>query len=191
MHMLDKRRDADAFERAAAPYEKQIYFLCLRLTGNPHDAQDCAQDAMLRAFRAFPTFRGEAKLSTWLYTIAHRACMDALRRRRPDVSLEELAATGWEAEDVSPTPYARLEQSERKRLLEEALRRLPDDQRAALVMVDLQGLPYDEAARALGIPLGTLKSRTARARDALAAQLQTYRELFSACPRHNIGRREQ
>ncbi len=177
------RHSAEAFERLVAPYEKQIYYLCLRIMGNVHDAQDCAQEAMLRAFRAMPGFRGDAKVSTWLYTIAHRACVDALRKRKPEVSLDSLSEEGWDAPDTCPTPYAQLEQSERKRMLEEALKRLSDEQRTAIVLVDLQGLPYDEAAQVLDIPLGTLKSRIARARQALCDILSRQQELFAPSSR--------
>ena len=186
--MGELRSSAAAFEQLVAPYEKQVYYLCLRMMGNTHDAQDCAQDAMLRAFRAFHSFRGEAKVSTWLYTIAHRACVDALRARKPQVSLNTLQEQGWDAEDTAPTPYAQLEQQERKRLLEQALTQLNEEQRAAIVLVDLQGLLYDEAAQVLDIPVGTLKSRIARGRQALAQLLKNYRELFAPSSRPNIER---
>ena len=101
--MGELRSSAAAFEQLVAPYEKQVYYLCLRMMGNAHDAQDCAQDAMLRAFRAFHSFRGEAKVSTWLYTIAHRACVDALRARKPQVSLNTLQEQGWDTE-ICPHP---------------------------------------------------------------------------------------
>ena len=82
--------NAQAFEAAVAPYERQVYFTCLRIMGNPQDAEDCAQEAMLKAYHAFAGFRGDSKASTWLYTIATRCCMDALRRRREVVSLDSL-----------------------------------------------------------------------------------------------------
>lgn len=187
--MGETQHNAEAFERLAAPYERQIYYICLRIMGNEFEAQDCAQDAMLRAFRAMNTFRGDAKISTWLYTIAHRACMDALRKRKADVSLESLSQEGWDPPDTAPTPYAHLEQNERKRLLGEALKRLSDEQRAAVVMVDLQGLSYEEAAQVMEVPLGTLKSRIVRARQALADLLSQYTELFAPNLRHNAERR--
>ena len=68
------RKDADAFEQAVAPYERQVYFTCLRMMGNRQDAEDCAQEAMLKAYKNFSSFRGDSKLSTWLYTIATRCC---------------------------------------------------------------------------------------------------------------------
>ena len=187
--MGETRHSAEAFERLVAPYEKQIYYICLRILGYTFDAQDCAQDAMLRAFRSIGTFRGDAKVSTWLYTIAHRACMDALRKRKEEVSLDGLSEAGWDAPDTGPTPYAQLEASERKRLLAEALKRLNEEQRAAVVMVDLQGLSYEEASQVMDVPLGTLKSRIARGRQTLADLLSHYTELFSPNSRHNTERR--
>lgn len=181
---------ARAFEALVAPYERQVYFVCLRMMGNPEDAQDCAQEALLKAFRAFSSFRGEAKVSTWLYTIATRCCTDALRKRRDVVSLEQLRDEGFELDSDEPSPYLQLEWAERRRLLEEALGGLNADQRQAVVLCDLQGLSYEEAAQALDCPLGTLKSRINRARASLKRQLSAGGELFLDQSRLNGERRE-
>ncbi len=182
------RKNADAFEEAAAPYERQIYFTCLRMMGNPQDAEDCAQEVMLKAFKSFSAFRGKSKFSTWLYTIAVRCCMDALRVRKNDLSLNELQEAGWEKADEGPSPYLQLETAERKRALERGISRLPDDQRFALVLCDLQGMSYDEAASAMECPVGTVKSRLNRARAALKNILSCDPELFSSLQRPNDER---
>ncbi len=181
---------AQDFELAVAPYERQIYFVCLRMMGNPQDAQDCAQEAMLKAYRAFGSFRGEAKLSTWLYTIATRCCTDMLRKRHEPISLDQLREDGYEPESDQPSAYLQLEWAERKRLLHEALGQLPWEQRQALVLCDLQGLSYEEAAQALDCPLGTVKSRINRARGALKRLLTKHAELFVDQSRLNAERRE-
>lgn len=188
--MKDKDRSADAFERVVAPYERQVYFICLRVLGNPQDAQDCAQDAMLRAFRAFSTFRGDAAVSTWLYTIANRACTDFIRKKKVAVSYEAMVEAGWDAASDTPTPYQQLEENERKRLLVSALKQLPDEQRRAVVFVDIQGLDYSEAAQVLRCPVGTLKSRLSRARNNLRNILLHMTEQIPASTRPNNERRE-
>lgn len=181
---------AEAFEQLVAPYERQVYFTCLRIMGNRQDAEDAAQESLLKAFRAFDGFRGEAKVSTWLYTIATRCCLDILRGHRKIISLETLQEEGWEAPSEVPSPYLQMETAERKRLLEAALTLLPDDQRAAIVLCDLQGLSYEEAAQALEAPLGTIKSRINRGRLSLKRHLSASGELFTAEDSLNDERRE-
>lgn len=184
------KKQADAFEKMAAPCERQVYFTCLRILGNQQDAEDCAQETMLRAFRAFSSFREESKFSTWLYTIATRVCMDFLRARKGVLSLDALKDEGWEQADEGPSPYLLLEQSARKELLGKALQLLPEHARAAVVLCDLQGISYEEAAQALDIPVGTLRSRLSRARNGLQKILSQQAELFISPARPIDERRE-
>ncbi|MHC1785676.1 MAG: sigma-70 family RNA polymerase sigma factor [Christensenellales bacterium] len=188
--MAEADHSAQAFEQLAAPHERQIYFVCLRMMGDPQDAQDCAQETFLKAYRAWAGFRGEAAVSTWLYRIAMRCCTDQLRKRHDEVSFDQLREEGYEPPSDEPSPYLQLEALERKRLLEDALRKLPLEQRQVLVLCDLQGLPYEEAAAALDCPLGTLKSRINRARAALKKLLWKDAELFVPHQRLNAERRE-
>lgn len=176
--MIGTDRSPAAFEAAVTPYEKQIYYICLRLMGNQFDAQDCAQEALLRAFRGFASFRGESALMSWLYTIANRTCKDAIRRKKVDMSLDSLQEEGWDAPDPSAGVYLQLEQKERKRLLEQAIAQLPFDQRQTIIFADLQGLDYAQAAQILDIPQGTFKSRLNRARAKLQTILLHDAELF-------------
>lgn len=182
------RKDADAFEQAVAPYERQVYFTCLRMMGNRQDAEDCAQEAMLKAYKNFSSFRGDSKLSTWLYTIATRCCMDVLRARKEEVSLDEMRDAGWEKADESPSSYLQLEASERKRALEKGIACLGADQRLALVLCDLQGMSYEEAAAVMDCPVGTVRSRLNRARTALKKILSSDMELFLEEERPNDER---
>lgn len=171
---------AERFETLAAEHERAIYLLCLRMTGNRQDAQDCAQEALLRAFRAYSRFRGEARFKTWLYRIAHNACVDSLRARRADVSLEHLREAGFDAPDTrAPTPYLAMEEAQRRQALLRAIGQLPVDQRAVLTLRDIQGLSYEEIADVLDTPEGTVKSRLNRARERLRALLTPDRELFT------------
>ena len=181
LKLFSRKQDTGQFERLAAENERQVYAVCFHMMGNREDAQDCAQEAMLRAFRAFGTFRQDASFSTWITRIAMNVCTDELRRRKSTLSLEEMAQDqGFDPPDSAPTAYARLEQKERMRLLREALDQLPDDMRGMIVMRDMRGMNYDEIAQALEVPLGTVKSRISRAREKLSRILRQSSELFSS-----------
>ena len=182
---------AQRFMQLVSPLEKKVYFTCLRMMGNREDAEDCAQEALLKAYGAFSTFRGEARFSTWLYTLVMRTCLDALRRRKDDVSLDALREEGYEPAGEAAEAYLKLEQEERRAALIAALNTLPADFRAVMVLLDLQGLTCREAARVLDIPEGTVKSRASRARRALYRELSNNRELFADELRHNDERRSR
>lgn len=178
------------YENLVMPHERQVYFLCLNMMGNREDAEDCAQEALLKAYRALGSFRGDAKVSTWLYTLATRVCLDALRRRKDALSLDMLREEGFDVPSQEAGAYLQLETAERKRLLKAAISLLPPDFRAAVVLCDLNSLPYQEAAQVLSIPEGTLKSRLNRARKSLFKTLSKEGELFLETARLNGERRE-
>lgn len=184
------RTDPAVFEREIAPLERQVYFTCLSLMGNKEDAEDCAQEAMLKAYKSFHTFRGQSKLSTWLFTLVTRVCLDSLRKRKEVFSLDALLEEGYEPVSEDVEAYQLLEASERKALLNQALKEVPPDFRLVLVMVDLQNLSYQDAAQVLSLPEGTVKSRLYRGRKILRSLLLKNRELFTDEPRHNGERRE-
>lgn len=157
---------AQAFEQLVQEHERMVYLLCLRMMGNREDALDCAQEAMLNAYQAFDRYRGEANVKTWLYRIAHNTCIDALRRRKQVLSLDTLRDGGFDVADTkAQTPHAVLESKERYEEINRAVQKLPEDQRAVLVMRDYQNMAYDEIARVLDLPEGTVKSRINRARE--------------------------
>ena len=179
--LFTKKQTAAQFERLAGESERQVYAVCYHMMGNREDAQDCAQETMLRAFRAFDTFRRDASFSTWITRIAMNVCTDELRKRRGNVSLDALKEEqGYDAPDSVPTAYARLEEKERLGLLRQALDDLPLDARQLIVLRDIRGMSYDEIAEALDLPLGTVKSRISRAREKLSALLRKSSELFSS-----------
>ena len=181
LRLFSKKRDTGQFERLAAENERQVYAVCFHMMGNREDAQDCAQETMLRAFRSFASFRGEASFSTWITRIAMNACTDALRKRRDAVSLDALREDqGFDPPDGAPTAYARLEERERLRLLREGLDLLAPDLRQMIVLRDMQGRSYEEIGEILGVPLGTVKSRVSRAREKLSVILKKSSELFSS-----------
>ena len=156
--------DAQAFGTLVRRHQQRMWAVALRTLRDPEEAADAVQDACLSAYRSAASYRGEARVTTWLHRIVVNACLDRVRRRaaRPTVPLP----------DQPPAdPRDRLDERETSLEVERALGTLPDEQRLALVLVDLQGLSVQEAARVLGVPEGTVKSRCSRGRARLALQL--------------------
>ncbi len=170
--------DPEAFGLLFARHRDRLWAVALRTTGSPEDAADALQDAMISAFRRAGTFRGDAQVTTWLHRIVVNACLDRIRRATvravqalPD-DMEEYAARGDVlAADADAEPESVAERSDLRRQLLAALDELPQDQKAALVLVDLQGYGVEEAARILECPTGTVKSRCSRGRSRLASLL--------------------
>ncbi len=169
--------DADAFGAIVDEYQKNVYNLALRMTGNPEDAQDMSQEAFIKAFNSLASFRGDSKLSVWLYRIVSNVCLDFLRsrKRRQTVSLNMDDGEGGSSELEIPDLSAMPEEELNRRLTREAVRKgllsLPEDQREILLLREIEGLSYDEIAQALELEAGTVKSRIFRARKRLCAQL--------------------
>lgn len=167
--------DPDAFSELFNRHRDRLWAVALRTAGDPEEAADALQDAAVSAFRAAATFRSEAAVGTWLYRIVINACVDRARRRaaRPTVSYPDEQSPAWQRAVRDPSDMA--ENRELRIVLEDALASLPLDQRAAIVAVDVEGLSVDEAAQALGVPPGTIKSRCARGRSKLAVLLADLR----------------
>ena len=180
MVLRAKGGDAAAFEALVGPHERRVYLTCLKLMGNEADAGDCAQEALLRAYRAMSGYRSEARLETWLYRIAYNVCLDALRRRKRTAaeSLDALSEGGFTPRDRGPTPYAALERKERLALLRRGIDALPEEMRTALLLSQVEHLGYEEIARITQAPVGTVKSRINRARQKLQELLLDQAELF-------------
>ena len=165
--VLDRARrgDQEAFAALIRHYDPGLRALAYRLLGDADRMDDALQEAYVKAFRALPRFRGDAKLGTWLYRIAYNACLDELERSRRVVQLplEEIAEAGPRTEPGEVVP--------RRVDLVEARAALPAEDRAAVLLVDAQGFDYREAAAVLEIPEGTVGSRLNRARAALRRAL--------------------
>ena len=167
--------DANAFETLVLEYEKNVYNIALRMTGNSEDAADMTQEAFIKAYNSLQSFRGDSKFSVWLYRIVSNVCLDFLRSkyRRPTVSLSVEDDDGEECEipDLRNLPEDSLESS----LVRDAVRRgldtLSPDQRRILILRELGGLSYEEIGARLGLEAGTVKSRIFRARKRLCAFL--------------------
>ena len=167
---LARQGDSDAFEMLVQPYEERLYILCLRTMLNEQDALDMLQETLIKAWRHLNQYKGDAGLGTWLYRIAVNTCMDELRRRkrRKVVSMDHLADQGVEAAEEASFE----EQAVMRQQLLSALSQLSADHRTMIVLRDIQGLPYEQLASVLGCPMGTVRSRLNRARNAMAALLR-------------------
>jgi len=169
--------DVNAFEALVAAYEKNVYNLALRMTGNAQDAEDMAQEAFIKAYNSLPSFRGDSKFSVWLYRIVSNVCLDFLRRqnRRPTASLsvedEDGEETQFDVPDESQSPELLLERSLTRDAVQRGLLSLSGEQRQILLLREIQGLSYEEIAQALDLETGTVKSRIFRARKRLCAFL--------------------
>lgn len=163
--------DAEAFSNLAARYQERLYQMAYRMLGNHEEAQDAVQEILLRLLRALPSFRGNARFSTWLYRLATNACIDYRRklyRTKPTLPLDlDLPVTGPNAD-----PDSMCEASFREYLIDQGLRQLPEGQRLLLILRDRQGLANAEVAEILGLEVGTLKARLHRARGALRRVLE-------------------
>jgi RNA polymerase sigma-70 factor (ECF subfamily) len=170
--------DVLGFEQIVRHYSGMVFSLAARLVG-PADAEDVVQETFLRAWHGLERFRGESSLKTWLYAIAlnrARARHGALARLKavfkPGRTREDEAfASLDDAADPALSPEENAVQSERRRRLREAMRALPEEFRAAVVLRDLEGLSYEEVADVLGVPIGTVRSRLARGRALLKEKL--------------------
>jgi len=178
--------DPDAFGELVRRHRDRLWAVALRTLGDREEAADAVQDALVSAYRAAHTFRGQSAVTTWLHRITVNACLDrarkaASRKTSPVDDTERLEQLLEPHEEAS----APAERNDLHRQLVEALGTLPTDQRAALVLVDMQGYPVAEAARVLDVPTGTVKSRCARGRARLLPLLTHLR------PENAGGRKEQ
>ncbi|MFF3642939.1 RNA polymerase sigma factor SigM [Streptomyces sp. NPDC002564] len=160
--------DKDAFGELVRRHRDRLWAVALRTLGDREEAADAVQDALVSAYRAAHTFRGQSAVTTWLHRITVNACLDrarkaASRKTSPIDDTERLE----QLLDPEESAEAPVERGDLHRELVEALGTLPHDQRAALVLVDMQGYPVAEAAQVLDVPTGTVKSRCARGRARL------------------------
>ena len=170
--------DPDAFEQIVRRHRDRMWAVALRTVREPEEAADALQDALVSAYRAAGTFRGEAAVTTWLHRIVVNACLDRIRHRqaRPTVPLPEDGPR--EPADTRD----RMAEQDTAMAVEEALGRLPVDQRAAIILVDIEGYSVADAAEMLDVAEGTVKSRCARGRARLAVLLGHLRNPDAAAP---------
>ena len=157
--------DPEAFTILVRRHRDRLWAVALRTTGDPEDAADALQDALISALRGAAGYRGDAAVTTWLHRVVINACLDRIRRRqsRPAVSLDGYDVPG--GRDEHSATVTRLD-------IHWALSRLPEAQRVALVLVDLEDMTIAEAAEVLEVPEGTVKSRCSRGRTAMGVMLR-------------------
>jgi RNA polymerase sigma-70 factor (ECF subfamily) len=179
--------DLDSFNRLVLAYQDVLYNTALRILGDDNLAADATQDAFISAFRNLTSYRG-GSFKAWLMRTVTNACYDELRRqkRRPTTPLEpinnddeEIESPRWLA-DSSMAPEEKFEAAELEHAIQHCLDALPGDFRTVVVLADIQGMDYTEVASAASVPLGTIKSRLARARLRLRECLQGFAELLPA-----------
>lgn len=160
-----EKSDFDWFEKFYLDYKSKVFSTALRMVSNRADAEDITQDVFVKVFKKVGSFRGDAKLSTWVYRITVNACLDFLRRRklRQTVPLEDCTSAGSRPIGVGP-------------LIESTLPKLPAGYREVFVLYDIQGLKHSEIAEILGITEGASKSQLHRARAFLRRELSPYIE---------------
>ena len=180
-----RKGDLNAFNRLILTYQDMVYSQAYRVLGDPQAADDAAQVAFISAYKNLRKFRG-GSFRAWLLRIVTNACYDELRRqkRRPTTSLEPLDDSGEEIEsprwlaDSSELPEDSILRTELGQAIQRCLERLPLDFRTVVILVDVQGMDYLEAASVIEKPLGTVKSRLARARQRMRLCLQEFWELL-------------
>lgn len=174
-----KNGDAQAFEELMTPLENRIWRICWHYTGRREEAEDCAQETMLKVWRSLGTFRGTIEFEGWVCRIAANCCLDSLRKKKKDmsVSIEPLKESGFDPADPGPGTEDTVIASDDRSRLRQAISALPDEQREALVLTQLEGVSYEDAAGLLGVSEGTVKSRVNRAKAKLKEILSGTKEL--------------
>jgi RNA polymerase sigma-70 factor (ECF subfamily) len=189
-----QRGDLEAFNQLVLRYQNLLFGIALRLLNDEDVASDAVQEALISAFRRFHTFRGDS-LRSWLARVVVNACYDEMRkkRRQHSVPLEQYNADGDEIEtsfwlvDAQADPELQFETSELEGAIQRSLNKLPPIYRLMLVLVDIEGMSYEEAAMAAHIPVGTVKSRLARARLQMQKSLQAAGELLPSSYRVELS----
>lgn len=163
--------DRNALDQLLRRHYDRVHAVCRRIAGSTRDADDACQEALIKITRSLPRFDGRSSFGTWAYRIATNAALDELRKRDRRPALH--AVDDDDRPDIAdPGATGRIEQVSDRLLLDDAMAALSDDLRAALVLRDVADLDYGEIANVLDVPLGTVKSRIARARSALADSLR-------------------
>ena len=173
-----QRGDAQAFEELVTPYEGMVWRVCWHYTGHTEDARDCAQEALLKAWRSIGSYRRDCSVESWLYRICASVCVDFLRsrRRRGDEPLGAMMEEGFDPPDGSATPDQSVIARQERETLRRAIDLLPEDMRTVLILYALEKRRYEEIAVITGTAVGTVKSRLSRARQKLQEILSEWEQ---------------
>lgn len=173
-----QRGDKRAFDLLVLKYQNKIISLISRYIRDPAEVMDVAQEAFIKAYRALPGFRGESAFYTWLYRIATNTAKNHLisnHRRQYDVDIDDEASTYTEQDlglEENESPESLLVKDQVERVVFEAIEQLPDDLRTAITLREFEGMSYEEIAQVMECPVGTVRSRIFRAREAIDAKLK-------------------
>ncbi|MFC4354819.1 RNA polymerase sigma factor SigW [Chryseomicrobium palamuruense] len=167
----------DAYAEIVDLYQSRLYHVCYRMLGNKHEAEDITQEAFLRAYINLHTFDQKRKFSTWIFRIATNLCIDRIRKKKPDYHLDA-QVPGTDGLDMysqiaasEELPVEQLEKMEIQERLQYEISRLPDKYRSVIVLKYMEELPLQEISEILDLPLGTVKTRIHRGREALRKQM--------------------
>ncbi|HED15203.1 MAG TPA: RNA polymerase sigma factor RpoE [Gammaproteobacteria bacterium] len=172
-----QKGDKKAFDALVLKYQHKIIQLVSRFVKDPHEAQDVAQEAFIKAYRALPRFRGDSAFYTWLYRIAINTAKNYLvaQNRRPpgdDVDAQDAEQYGLPVMQDISTPERLALTNEIQQVIISAIDNLPDDLRTAITLRELEGMSYDEIAQTMDCPIGTIRSRIFRARESIDEQIR-------------------
>jgi RNA polymerase sigma-70 factor (ECF subfamily) len=182
--------DLDSYNRLVLAYQDMAYNLAFRMLGDSASADDATQEAFISAWHHIDSYRG-GSFKAWIYRIVTNSCYDELRKRQrhPEVPIEpvndddeEMESAYWMA-DTDPTPEETVEQKDLNVAIQNCLNQLPDEFRSVVLLVDIEGMDYEEVSKIAVVPLGTIKSRLARGRLKLRFCLRTFRELLPSALR--------
>ena len=180
--LLEKARkgDVDAFEMLIREHERKAFNIAYRFLKNADDAEDITQEAFLRAFRSIKKFKGQSSFSTWLYRIINNTCIDFVRAKQNKITDSIDKTIQYDNEELElqipgdqNDPVDMAETAEISQLMQSMLALLPDDQKMAIILRDIQGFSYQEISEITGVGMGTVKSRINRGRMALKELIQT------------------
>ena len=179
--------DPNVMEELVQRHYRNVFNLAFRLSGNYDDAQDIVSEVFIRVHNALPSFRGDAHFTTWLHRIVKNVFLDDRKKQRVrnHASLEEMvdledSSVSRQVEDPTPGPEWLVERQERSDLVQRAVLALPENQRLMIVLYHFRQRSYEEIAEIMGLPIGTVKSRLNRARQALGNKLGGARELLES-----------
>ena len=179
-----KHGDRDAFTAIMEKYQNLVFGMAYNILSDYQDAEDAAQDTFVKAYKSISSFKGQSAFTTWLYVICKNSCNDILRKRQKHSQVMSIDSDDSDDSPIreiksdKPTPEEQAELNETQKIVREAINSLKNEYKEVLVLSDMQQLSYDEVSAILKIPVGTVKSRLNRARNALRKKLSDKRELF-------------
>ena len=185
--LLKKARngDVEAFEKLIEGCQKKVFNIALRMLGNYDDASELSQEVFIKIFKSLGNFKEHSSFYTWVYRITSNACLDEIRKRNncKVISLDEPVNLNDndvkpQVEDHRPTPDMEAEKKEMKKIINDAIKSLPEEHRIVIILRDIQGFSYEEISKIVSCPEGTVKSRINRARQSLKEILKVKKELF-------------